>query len=183
MSAARRAHAMSARYALIRLLLFIVGLPFAIAVLIPWWLGRVFDVSYAAPAGLIGGLAQAAGVLVIAFGIWLFATSLREIARNQQDTLTPWDPPRRLVICGPYQRVRNPLVSGVLFALFGQALLLQSLPHLLWAAAFLIVCLLYIPLLEEPQLEARFGEEYRRYRQHVSRFLPRLKPWKPEASR
>ena len=174
---------MYARYALIRLLLFIVGLPFAIAVLIPWWLARVFGVGFAAPTGVVDGLAQLIGILLLVLGVWLFATSLREIARNQQDTLTPWDPPRRLVICGPYQRVRNPLVSGVLFVLFGQVLLLQSLPHLCWAVAFLLVCLLYIPFLEEPQLVARFGEEYRRYRQHVSRFLPRLKPWKPEASR
>ena len=37
----------------------------------------------------------------------------------------------------------------------------------------------YIPLLEEPDLEVRFGESYREYRRHVPRLLPRLRPWNP----
>jgi protein-S-isoprenylcysteine O-methyltransferase Ste14 len=93
--------------------------------------------------------------------------------------LAPWDPPRRLVLRGPYRFVRNPMVSGAIFVLFGEALVLQSLPHACWAVMFLLLCLFYIPVLEEPPLEARFGEEYRQYRRHVPRLLPRLKPWSP----
>lgn len=37
--------------------------------------------------------------------------------------------------------------------------------------------LIFIPLLEEPQLEERFGDSYRRYCRHVPRFVPRLPPW------
>ena len=37
--------------------------------------------------------------------------------------------------------------------------------------------LLHIPLIEEPQLERRFGESYRRYREGVPRFIPRVRPW------
>jgi protein-S-isoprenylcysteine O-methyltransferase Ste14 len=46
----------------------------------------------------------------------------------------------------------------------------------------LLLNLIYIPLLEEPQLEARFGNEYRRYVQNVPRFLPRLRPWNPDGA-
>jgi rhodanese-related sulfurtransferase len=35
----------------------------------------------------------------------------------------------------------------------------------------------YIPLLEEPMLEGRFGDEYRDYCAHVPRLLPRMTPW------
>jgi protein-S-isoprenylcysteine O-methyltransferase Ste14 len=73
------------------------------------------------------------------------------------------------------------MISGVIFILFGEAFALLSLPHGIWAAAFLILNLLYIPLMEEPQLERRFGESYREYRRHVRRFLPRLGPWDPGA--
>jgi len=172
---------MHARYALIRHLLAIIVLPLMIAVLVPLWLAHYYGIALAAPRGPLDLLAQGAGVLLLAIGATLFASSLYLIATRGRGTLAPWDPPRRLVVTGPYRRVRNPMISGVLFALFGEALLLQSLPHMLLALAFLAVNGLYIPLLEEPQLEARFGDEYRRYRRHVSRFLPRLRSWNPEA--
>ena len=79
------------------------------------------------------------------------------------------------------KRRRGQWISGVLFVLFGEAVLWQSLVLALYALLFLGINLLYIPLLEEPQIEARFGDEYRRYRRHVSRFLPRVRSWHPEA--
>ena len=92
-------------------------------------------------------------------------------------TLAPWDPPRRLVVRGPYAYVRNPMISGVVFVLFGEALLLLSRPHLEWALLFLLINAVYIPLLEEPLLRERFGDEYREYSRHVPRLMPRLTPW------
>ena len=174
---------MHAGSALIRLLLLLIGVPAVLVALVPWWLARRFALTLAAPADLGDGLLQVAGVILILIGVPLFVSALHQIALRRQEAQAPWDPPRRLVVAGPYRRVRNPLVSGVLFVLFGEALLLQSLPHLVWAAAVLLLALLYIPLLEEPQLEVRFGEEYRQYRRHVARLLPRLRPWNPEASR
>jgi protein-S-isoprenylcysteine O-methyltransferase Ste14 len=59
----------------------------------------------------------------------------------------------------------------------GEALVLLSWPHAAWAATFVALNLTFIPLVEEPQLEQRFGESYRDYCRHVRRFLPRLRPW------
>jgi hypothetical protein len=54
-------------------------------------------------------------------------------------------------------------------------------PHLVWALFFFFtVNAIYIPLCEEPGLEKRFGNDYRRYQRHVPRWLPRLRPWMPE---
>ena len=89
------------------------------------------------------------------------------------------DPPRELVVRGPYRYVRNPMISGVVFVLFGEALLLLARPHLEWAILFLLINCVYIPLLEEPQLERRFGAAYTEYRRHVRRLIPRLRPWTP----
>jgi protein-S-isoprenylcysteine O-methyltransferase Ste14 len=115
-------------------------------------------------------------------GLLLFLASLRRFATEGKGTLAPWDPPCALVLRGPYRFVRNPMISGVIFILFGEAFVLLSLPHGVWAAAFLMLNLLYIPLMEEPQLERRFGEPYREYRRHVRRFLPRLRPWEPRGT-
>jgi protein-S-isoprenylcysteine O-methyltransferase Ste14 len=64
--------------------------------------------------------------------------------------------------------------------LIGEVLLLRSLPHAVLVLVFLLLAVAYIRLLDEPQIEARFGDEYRRYRQHVSRLLPRARPWNPD---
>jgi uncharacterized protein YndB with AHSA1/START domain len=117
------------------------------------------------------------GVAALTAGLVLFATSLRRFAVHGMGTLAPWDPPRRLVVQGPYRYVRNPMISGVNFVVFGEALVLRSAPHALWASVFLLANMIWIPLVEEPQLAARFGADYREYCRHVRRFLPRLRPW------
>ena len=162
---------------LIRHLLAIAVLPFTVCVLVPMWIARRYAVSPAL-GGSAGELAlQLAGVASLCVGLALFAASLRRFAGEGRGTLAPWDPPRALVVRGPYRYVRNPMISGVIFVLFGEALLLVSPPHGVWAAAFLVLNLVYIPLFEEPQLAQRFGGPYREYCRHVRRFLPRLRPW------
>jgi protein-S-isoprenylcysteine O-methyltransferase Ste14 len=161
----------------LRHLAAIAILPFTVAVLIPV---RIAQRGGLAP-GLGGSAAEIAlqliGVAVGSIGLVLFVTSLRRFANEGQGTLAPWDPPRALVIRGPYRFVRNPMISGVVFVLFAEALVLLSPPHAVWAAAFLALNLIYIPLVEEPQLERRFGEPYREYCRHVRRIWPRTRPW------
>jgi protein-S-isoprenylcysteine O-methyltransferase Ste14 len=125
-------------------------------------------------------LAQTGGVLLLAFGLFLFASSLRRFATEGEGTLAPWDPPRRLVVRGLYRYVRNPMISGVLFVLFGESLVLLSQPHLMWALIFLGMNVVVIPLVEEPGLRHRFGASYVEYCRHVPRLVPRLRPWEPE---
>ena len=162
---------------LLRHLLSVAALPFVMAVVIPVWLARRNGIALTVAAGAVPLLGQLAGALLLAVGLLLFASSLRRFATEGKGTLAPWDPPRRLVVRGPYRYVRNPMISGVIFVLFGEALILLSRAHLNWALLFLAINFVYIPLLEEPQLEARFGDDYREYRRHVRRFLPRLRPW------
>jgi protein-S-isoprenylcysteine O-methyltransferase Ste14 len=154
-------------------------LPFTVAVLVPIWVARRYDVH---PLWGTTGSAlavQAAGVVVLGVGLVLFASSLRRFATEGQGTLAPWDPPRQLVVRGPYRFVRNPMISGVVLVLCGEAALFVSRPHAVWALAFAAINLVYIPLFEEPRLAARFGDAYREYCRHVPRLLPRLRPWSP----
>ena len=164
---------------LIRHVLSVAALPFVMAVVIPVWLARRNGISLSVASGLVPLLGQLLGALLLGVGLLLFASSLRRFATDGKGTLAPWDPPRHLVVRGPYRYVRNPMISGVIFVLFGEALVLLSWPHLRWALLFLGINFVYIPLLEEPDLEMRFGESYREYRRHVRRFVPRLRPWEP----
>jgi protein-S-isoprenylcysteine O-methyltransferase Ste14 len=164
---------------LIRHLVAIAALPFVAAVLIPMWLARRNNVSLTLGSTAPHMAAQVVGLVLLPIGLALFVSSLRRFANDGKGTLAPWDPPRQLVVSGPYRYVRNPMISGVLFVLFGEALILVSASHLTWALTFLVVNGVYIPLLEEPQLERRFGASYAEYCSHVPRLVPRLRPWTP----
>jgi protein-S-isoprenylcysteine O-methyltransferase Ste14 len=167
---------------LTRHLLAIAALPFVVTVLIPIWIARVNGVRLALGTTTPHLLAQIAGCGLALVGLSLFVSSLRRFASEGQGTLAPWDPPRRLVIRGPYRYVRNPMISGVLFVLFGEASMLLSGPHAQWALIFLVINFIYIPLFEEQQLKERFGGAYIEYCRHVPRLVPRLRPWTPTAS-
>ncbi len=166
---------------LLRHLLAIAILPFTMAVLIPIALARRNGISPAFGSTMTELVMQGAGIAILCVGLVLFLSSLRRFATDGRGTLAPWDPPRRLVVSGPYRYVRNPMISGVILVLVGEALVLLSRVHLAWALIFLGVNAVYIPLLEEPLLEQQFGAEYREYRRHVPRLLPRWRPWNPSA--
>ena len=162
-----------------RHVLSIALLPFTVAVLVPLWLARTNNIGPAIGATVPQVSGQVVGALLLVAGLVLFSTSLRKFATEGEGTLAPWDPPRRLVVRGPYRYVRNPMISGVVFVLFGEALVLLSRPHLVWALIFLGANFIYIPLLEEPGLRLRFEDSYVQYCRHVPRLIPRLRPWQP----
>jgi protein-S-isoprenylcysteine O-methyltransferase Ste14 len=163
---------------LLRHLLAIAVLPFTVTVLIPIWLARRDGMTLTLGSTAVQVVLQLAGLGLLVAGALLFATSLRRFVTEGRGTLAPWDPPRALVVQGPYRYVRNPMISGVVLVLFGEALVLLSRSHLTWALIFLGVNAVYIPLVEEPLLLAKFGASYREYCRHVPRLLPRLRPWR-----
>ena len=167
----------------LRHLLAVAVLPLTVTVIVPRWIANQYNVDLRLPTGPLEIVSVLVGLVVLAIGLVLFGASLERFVHEGQGTLAPWDPPRRLVVRGPYRYVRNPMISGVLFILFGEALILRSGPHLVWALVFLVINAIYIPLVEEHGLEHRFGEDYRQYRQRVRRFLPRLKPWSFDKSK
>ena len=76
---------------------------------------------------------------------------------------------------GPYAVTRHPMYTGLLTMLPGAALVWDS------AITLLLAALLLVPFhiqtrLEEPLLEAHFGEAYRDYRRRVPRLLPWPRP-------
>lgn len=169
------------RFAFARQLLSFTLLPFTVTILVPVWIaGR-------SPAALLPVRAPdmsrwamlALAVVSAIVGLVLFSTSLRRFATEGEGTLAPWDPPRHLVVRGPYRYVRNPMLSGVVFVLIAEALFLDSQPQFVWAGIFAAANLTYIPLIEEPGLRRRFGAAYDEYARHVPRLIPRVRPWTP----
>lgn len=128
------------------------------------WSGIVRPAAIGTPqvAGMVIG---AAGGAVALWCIFTFAT----IGRG---TPAPFDPPRRLVIQGPYGFVRNPMYIGAGLALAGAALFYGSLPLLGYTAAFFLATHLFVVWYEEPTLRRSFGPEYEAYCSQVGRWWP-----------
>jgi len=110
-------------------------------------------------------------------GLWLSIWTSRLFLEKGEGTPAPWDPPRKLVVRGPYCFVRNPMITGVIAMLGAEAVFFQSWPLFGWAILFFLGNAVYFPYFEEKGLEARFGLAYREYKQNVPRWIPRLTPW------
>ena len=148
----------------------IVVLPGSVTVVVPWLILR-HEEPFA--SGSVRMLLGAIGVSILIAGFVLWLWTVRLFASIGDGTLAPWDPTRNLVAVGPYRRVRNPMISGVFGILLGEALAFASVGLLIWAAAFLVINTVYFALVEEPGLEARFGEPYREYKRSTPSWLPR----------
>lgn len=93
-----------------------------------------------------------------------------------EGTPAPDAPTQRLVTAGPYGYIRNPIVLGQIIAYVGFGFYFNSLSFIVIVMPLVVsIHICYLKLVEEKELEIRFGEEYKRYKQKVSMFVPKLK--------
>jgi len=119
------------------------------------------------------GAPQIAGMIIGAVGAAIALWCVFTFVFIGKGTPAPFDPPRRLVIRGPYRFVRNPMYIGAGLALLGAALFYGSLSILIYAGLFLLATHLFVVLYEEPTLRRTFGPEYEAYCRRVRRWWVR----------
>lgn len=130
------------------------------------WSGLVRPVAMEAQQ-VVGMMTGAAGSAVALWCIFTFASV-------GKGTPAPFDPPRRLVIRGPYRFVRNPMYIGAGLALAGAALFYESLPLLGYIGFFFLATHLFVVGYEEPALRRTFGQDYEAYCERIRRWWPRV---------
>jgi len=109
---------------------------------------------------------------LLVIGLFLMGWSLIHFFKVK-GTPVPFNPPPKLVRSGPYAFVRNPMLSGVFFLLFGLGFALESLSLILVFTPLLILFnVLELKIVEEPELEKRLGEEYLEYKKETPMFFP-----------
>src|SRR2546430_3064839 len=118
------------------------------------------------------GALQIVGMSVGACGAALALWCIGTFAFVGRGTPAPFDPPRRLVVRGPYRMVRNPMYLGAGLALASSALFYQSAPIAAYAALFWLATHLFVVAYEEPTLRRTFGAEYEEYCRRVRRWWP-----------
>ena len=113
---------------------------------------------------------QIAGLIVGGLGAILTAWCIQTFAVTGKGTPAPFDPPRRLVVSGPYRYMRNPMYFGAGLAIAAAALYYQSIQLLAYASAFLLFFHVFVVFYEEPTLRRTFGGEYDAYSRQVGRW-------------
>ena len=123
---------------------------------LPPWAATVFSLPF-----LFGGA-----------GLWLWCVARFGMSKG---TPVPVAPPPALVTDGPYAYSRNPMMGGVFLVFLGIGIHFGSLWLTFVTTPLLIaVSIVVLKNVEEPELELRFGEAYRQYRERTPMLFPRL---------
>lgn len=125
---------------------------------------------------MLGGFLQTlllyvALTLFFVGAVLLFSGAYYLVLRGEGTPL-PFDPPKRMVLAGPYSRMQHPMMLGFLLIAFAEAFWFYSLSLCVYAVLVTLLANLYLTYIEEPGLEKRFGDDYRAYRTTVPRWLP-----------
>jgi protein-S-isoprenylcysteine O-methyltransferase Ste14 len=152
-----------------RTLIFTIIVPGFWTVLVPYWV-----VGHSARLELRG--VAVAGWLLVAAGVALYLTSaFWGFALRGKGTPAPIDPPKKLVVVGPYRVVRNPMYWSVLGVMLGEALAFRSVALAEIGCAFFVFAAFFVMVYEEPILRRKFGAEYEAYCRRVPRWIPRFR--------
>jgi len=101
--------------------------------------------------------------ILIGGGFWLLSGAWQVLYHAQRTG--------RLATTGPYTRIRHPQYAGFVLIMLG---FLVQWPTLLTVAMFPVLLWMYLRLArhEEREMEAEFGEDYRRYAAATPAFIP-----------
>ncbi len=148
---------------------FLILLPFgliALGALIDRWLGF--------PALILEPLNLIFGVLLILLG-WFFAIwSIYTQFTIGRGTPVPLMATQKLIIQPPYSYCRNPMALGAVVMYLGVAVLIGSIAAVMLVFIGAAALFTYIKVLEEKEMEMRFGAEYLAYRQQTPFLIPRF---------
>ena len=140
--------------------------PYAAAMLGGWWLDRHVQ---ALPLEL-GTANRPLSLVLLTLGLGLMAWTFLTFLKHRT-TVNPYRGANTLCTGGPFGFSRNPIYLGDWLILAGAALWMTSLWPLIFAPLIWLILRYGVIRHEEAHLEARFGAEYREYRQRVRRWI------------
>ncbi len=121
--------------------------------------------------GLINPLT---GLVLMVVG-WLFANwTVRVQFTVGKGTPIPLMATQKLIVKGPYTYCRNPMTLGTDLFYLGVGIWLGSLSALGIGLVYPVGILIYIKVVEERELEKRFGSEYLEYKRNTPFLIPRI---------
>ena len=106
---------------------------------------------------------------------WLFANwTVRVQFTEGKGTPIPLMATQKLIVKGPYTYCRNPMTLGTAIFYLGVAMWPGSISAVGLGLIYSVGILIYIKLIEERELEERFGSEYLEYKKSTPFLIPSL---------
>ncbi|WPO88317.1 isoprenylcysteine carboxylmethyltransferase family protein [Herbiconiux sp. KACC 21604] len=115
-------------------------------------------------------------VFVVAGALGLWSAAIMAVQGG--GTPLPSEMANRLVVVGPYRWVRNPMAVAGIVQGVAVGLLLGSWLVVAYALAGSLLWNLVVRPYEEADLEERFGDDFRRYRDAVRCWVPSAHPYR-----
>lgn len=153
---------------LLAALLFPTGIPAILVLLLPK-VDRAFGIG-SFSSGTVNIVVGASAVLL--GGALAFWTIGAQIVLASGTPL-PMLPTQKLLISGPFHYCRNPMILGTVLAYAGAAIWVGSYTALFTVLVIAALLLVYVKLIEEKELEMRFGQEYAEYKKNTPFLFPR----------
>ncbi len=126
-------------------------------------------ISFGKANTLLGSIFMVIGII---YGWWSIISQL-DRARG---TPLPVMPTQMLLVSGPFKQCRNPMTFGTILLYVGIGISIGSISAIGIVLLFGGVLLTYIKLVEEKELELRFGQAYVEYKARTPFLFPRFKP-------
>jgi len=148
-------------------LIFPITIPVLLVVVLPH-----FDYYFGIGSLFYGWGNVIIGVVAIMIGgivaIWTIIIQITLAS----GTPFPMLPIKKLLIVGPFKYCRNPMTLGTIIAYGGIAILIGSFTSLLSVVIFAAILIGYLKIIEEKELQMRFGSEYIEYRKKTPFIIP-----------
>ncbi len=156
----------------LRLIVFL-SIPFLVLpVLVLGRLAPAVDKRLRLPSWHRSNLALVAGALLAVPGLLLALWTIFEQFTRAHGTPSPTMATQKLLVRGPFAVCRNPMALGTILFYLGIAVLVGSPFAVGLVFLFTAVLLTYIKLIEEKELDIRFGADYAEYKQNTPFLLP-----------
>jgi protein-S-isoprenylcysteine O-methyltransferase Ste14 len=151
-------------------LFFLILLPVVLILL-----ANSIDRWLSIPLFMAGWWNLAAALPFFIGGFLLAFWSIQAQVTAGRGTPVPMMPTQKLVTQGPFAYCRNPMTLGTLIAYLGFGILIGSYSGLALVLILVGALLVYIKLVEEKELAARFGADYFEYMRRTPFIIPRLR--------
>lgn len=156
------------------LLIAFLSIPFVVLpVLVLSRLAPALDKRMRLPSWRHNTLASLAGLPLLILG-WLLAIWTIFIQFTEaHGTPSPTMATQKLLVQGPFAYCRNPMALGTILLYLGVGILVGSPLAVGLTFLFTAVLTAYIKIIEEKELEERFGAAYKVYKQDTPFLIPR----------
>lgn len=163
------------------LLLIPLAIIFIIVIPLLLFLGSTYFDQWLKLPKFIYNLLNVYGLLNIIVGLilivpgWIFSFwSILAQFKIGHGTPVPLMATQKLINQKPFSYCRNPMALGSIILYFGVTIWFGSFSAIGFVLLYTIIILIYIKLIEEKELEARFGAEYLEYRKNTPFLIPRF---------